>query len=102
MEAYHAGTIRATLYALGVDMDSIYSTARKISDARDSLDGKSDLDQGIGDKSEANIVPTDDNGLAFSRTAAQVLNIAYLNPDKVNSGGFFPDGVNGSINTSGG
>ncbi|MDQ6752150.1 MAG: ferritin-like domain-containing protein, partial [Actinomycetota bacterium] len=48
-----------------------------------------------------NIVPTDENGLAFSRTAAHVLNIAYLSPEKVHSGGFFPDGVNGSINTSG-
>ncbi|MDQ6752533.1 MAG: ferritin-like domain-containing protein, partial [Actinomycetota bacterium] len=49
-----------------------------------------------------NIVPTDENGLAFSRTAAHVLNIAYLSPEKVHSGGFFPDGVNGTINTSGG
>jgi len=29
-----------------------------------------------------------------------VLNIAYLNPAQVTSGGFFPRGVNGDINTS--
>ncbi|MDQ6754711.1 MAG: ferritin-like domain-containing protein, partial [Actinomycetota bacterium] len=66
VEAYHAGTIRATLYALGVETPSIYTTAQKISDARDSLDGSSDDDQGIGTADKANIVPTDDNGLAFS------------------------------------
>ncbi|WP_426988726.1 hypothetical protein [Pseudarthrobacter sp. Y6] len=41
------------------------------------------------------------DGVGFSGTAAQVLNIAYLNPEQVTSGGFFPAGVNGSINTSG-
>lgn len=101
VEAYHAGIIRATLYALGVQTPSIYTTAQKISDARDSLDGTTDLDQGIGTAAVANLVPTDANGLAFSRTAAQVLNIAYLDPDQVTSGGFFPAGVNGKINTSG-
>ncbi|MHA7303583.1 ferritin-like domain-containing protein [Pseudarthrobacter sp. MDT1-22] len=102
VEAYHAGIIRTTLYALGVQTPSIYTTAQKISDARDSLDGKTDLDQGIGTAAVANLVPTDANGLAFSRTAAQVLNIAYLTPKQVTSGGFFPAGVNGTINTSGG
>jgi hypothetical protein len=101
VEAYHAGIIRTTLYALGVQTPAIYTTVQKISDARDSLDGTTDLDQGIGTAAVANLVPTDANGLAFSRTAAQVLNIAYLNPEQVSSGGFFPAGVNGSINTSG-
>ncbi len=101
VEAYHAATIRSTLYAFGQDVPKVYPTVQKISDARDSLDGSTDLDQGIGTSSTANIVPTDSNGLAFSRSAGQVLNIAYLNPDRVRSGGFFPDGVNGTINTSG-
>jgi hypothetical protein len=101
VEAYHAGIIRTTLYALGVQTPAIYTTVQKISDARDSLDGTTDLDQGIGTASTANLVPTDANGLAFSRTAAQVLNIAYLDSEQVSSGGFFPAGVNGSINTSG-
>lgn len=101
VEAYHAGIIRTTLYALGLDTPSIYPTVQSISDARDSLDGPTDLDQGIGTSAMANLVPTDANGLAFSRTTAQVLNIAYLNPAMVSSGGFFPVGVNGKINTSG-
>jgi len=101
VEAYHAGIIRTTLYALGVQTPSIYTTVQKISDARDSLDGTTDLDQGIGTAAVANLVPTDANGLAFSRSAAQVLNIVYLDSEQVSSGGFFPAGVNGSINTSG-
>jgi hypothetical protein len=73
---------------------------RRISDARDSLDGPADLDQGIKVRGKANIVPTDDNGIAFSRTPGQVLNIVYLNPAAVTEGGFFPEGVNGEVNTS--
>jgi len=95
VEAYHAGIIRTSLFAR--DLGSL---ANKISAARDSLDGPTDLDQGILRDGKANLVPTDRNGIAFSRSAGQVLNIAYLNPDSVREGGFFPDGVNGSINTS--
>ncbi|WP_125610701.1 ferritin-like domain-containing protein [Specibacter cremeus] len=102
VEAYHAATIRSTLYTFGVAVPKlIYPTVQKISDARDSLDGPTDDDQGIGNSTTANIVPADANGIAFSRSAAQVLNIAYLNAEQVRSGGFFPAGVNGTINTSG-
>jgi Ferritin-like domain len=96
VEAYHAGLIRTTLYDKGLQ-----GPARAISNARDSLDGGWDLDRGIGTKKRANIVPADKNGIAFSRGADRVLNIVYLNPHKVTKGGFYPDGVNGSINTSG-
>jgi hypothetical protein len=71
-----------------------------ISDARDSLDGDTDLDQGLLLDGKSNIVPADENAIAFGRTTGQVLNIAYLNPASVTSGGFFPDGVNGDINAS--
>ncbi|TFB65335.1 ferritin-like domain-containing protein [Cryobacterium sp. Hz9] len=101
VEAYHAGVIRSTLYALGIALPSVYATAQKISDLRDAVDGPTDLDQGIGNASKANLVPTDANGLVYSRSAAQVLNITYLNAAPVKSGGFFPAGVNGVINTSG-
>ena len=48
----------------------------------------------------SNIVPTDANALAYSRSAGQVLNIVYLNRMAVDRGGFFPVGVNGNIKTS--
>jgi len=96
VEAYHAANIRTVMFANGLEVE-----AQAISDARDSLDGPEDKDQGITPRNgRSNIVPTDSSGLAFSRTTGEVLNIVYLNPESVTSGGFFPDGVNGEINTS--
>ena len=101
VEAYHAGLIRTVLYSKGLLDPTLRTNAGKISDARDSLDGSTDLDQGIvGDSVTSNIVPLDANGLAFSRTAGQVLNIVYLNNTAVVGGGFFPNGVNGNIRLS--
>ncbi|WP_419808945.1 ferritin-like domain-containing protein [Sphingomonas sp.] len=117
VEAYHASIVRTVLYAKGIGTPATATTpavvaqpalitnAGKISDARDSLDGTSDLDQGIATDNSAvgarsNIAPLDGNGLAFSRSTGQVLNIVYLNRAAVTLGGFFPQGVNGSIRTS--
>ncbi|MBA8795401.1 hypothetical protein FHX74_003037 [Friedmanniella endophytica] len=95
VEAYHAGAVRGQIDVLGLD-----AAADKISNARDSLDGKSDLDQGPTMKGKVNVTPVDGNGIAYSRTPGQVLNIVYLNPGAVKKGGFFPNGVNGAVNTS--
>ncbi|WP_309225510.1 ferritin-like domain-containing protein [Quadrisphaera sp. INWT6] len=92
VEAYHAGAVRTVIYTEGLS-----DAANKISDARDSLDGKTDLDQGVsqGKSGRINITPVDGNAIAFSRTPQQVHNIAYLNPAQgVRSGGFFPAGTN--------
>jgi len=105
-EAYHAGLIRSVLYRKGVDPTqilynpAILANAQKISDARDSLDGGTELDEGIGTTGTANIVPTDANGVTYSRTSGQVLNIVFLNKAAVTAGGFFPNGINGNIRTS--
>ena len=95
VEAYHAGIVRTSLYGKG-----LYKQAQKISDARDSLDGASDDDRGIGKKKNGNLVPADNNSVVYSRTPANVLNIAYLNPKQVTKGGFFPAGVNGTFRES--
>ncbi|MGN6376549.1 MAG: ferritin-like domain-containing protein [Sphingomonas sp.] len=107
VEAYHAATVRAALYRKGVSTASFRTFADDISDARDKLDGTTEDDQGIspttpsdGSGTAANITPTDQNGAVYSRSTAQVLNIAYLNSGKVTKGGFFPNGVNGSLNAS--
>ncbi len=99
VEAYHAGLIRTTLYGMGIPAQN---DANAISKARGSLDGVGSDDQGISVGGTSNIVPSDDNGLAFGRTPGHVLNIVYLNPGTVTSGGFFPNGVNGTLNQSGG
>ncbi len=105
VEAYHASIVRTVLYAKGVATPALRTAADAISNARDSLDGSTDLDQGIspittGAGVTSNIVPLDNNGIAYSRTTGQVLNIVYLNKAAVTMGGFFPAGVNGSIRTS--
>lgn len=103
VEAYHAGLVRTVLYSKGMATPSLRMATESISTARDSVDGASDDDQGLltpGDATTSNIVPTDPNGLAFSRTTGQVLNIVYLNKAAVIGGGFFPNGINGNIRTS--
>ena len=100
-EAYHAGLVRTVLYRKGIDVPALTDATEAISNARDSLDGASDLDQGVRMRDNAsNIVPTDANAIAYSRTTGQVLNIAYLNRMATDRGGFFPAGVNGSIRLS--
>ncbi len=90
VEAYHAGSIRTLLYAMGKG-----DATAKISALRAAASGAAD-DQGVVMNGVANITPTDQNALAFSRTTAQVLNIVYLGGASGNYG-FFPQGLNGPI-----
>lgn len=104
-EAYHAGLVRTVLFRKGIQAPSLIDATEAISNARDSLDGPTDLDQGVRVRSTpfgdgSNIVPADANALAYSRSATQVLNIAYLTSMSTTGGGFFPNGVNGNIRMS--
>jgi hypothetical protein len=96
VEAYHVANIRTVLYDRG-----LAEAANAISLARTRLDGPGQDDQGVTVRGKANIVPTDANGLVFGRTPGRVLNIVYLTPSVAKSGGFYPRGVNGQLNTSG-
>ena len=95
VESYHAAIVRTSLQAKGMA-----DRAQKISDLRDALDGSTDLDQGLVLDGQSNLVPTDANGLTFSRSTGQVLNIVYGTPKAATSGLFFPAGVNGTFTTS--
>ncbi len=114
-EAYHAGLIRTVLYAKGIDLpnvapptgtvpnSSVIGATTAISGARDSLDGTTtgtngSDDQGVATTSDggSNITLLDPNGVAYSRSVGQVLNIVYLTKSATTKGGFFPNGVNGS------
>ena len=92
VEAYHAGIIRTLVYQGGA---ATQSAAAAISNVRAALGGGAD--QGVVLNGQANLVPTDSNALAFSRTPGQVLSIVYAG-GQANNFGFFPNRVNGAIN----
>jgi hypothetical protein len=79
-EAYHAGNIRLNVVQQGITVPAV-----------DSMD--------VPPTGQA-FFPVDDNALAIKRTTSQVLAIVYANSvPGTKSGGFFPKGVNGNINT---
>jgi len=92
-EAYHASAIRTLIYQEG---EATRDAAQKISDLRDAADGARNIDQGVVLDGSANLVPTNANGLVFSRSIKQVVNIVYLNADG-QPGGFFPNGLNSAF-----
>jgi Ferritin-like domain len=81
-EAEHVGNVRL-MAALS------YVTSQ-------ALDGVDILPPPTG----TNFFSTDANALVKTRNPGQVLFLAYGNQANVKSGGFFPNGVNGTINTS--
>ena len=93
-EGSHSGAIRGILADLGAG-----NATNAISAARATLSGAPD-DVGTSIPGEAyNFVDNDYNGLVFRRTPQQVLAIVYQNATVGTvSGGFFPNGVNGTIN----
>jgi Ferritin-like domain len=81
-EAYHAGNLR-----LFAGVDTIPTFAVDSNDVLPPPSGKQ-------------YFTTDSKGLAIVRTTSQVLAIVYANSTSgANSGGFFPNGVNGTITT---
>ena len=95
VESYHAGEIRTLLYQqrdaktpFGVPVSDV---VQGISDLRGTLGGGKD--EGIvNDDGSANIIPTDENSVAFARTPRQVANIVYF-AEGATKGGFFPNGI---------
>lgn len=97
-ESSHSAIVRTVLYAMSPDATTdINDIVTKISNLRDVLDGAGDLDQPLLDaQGFANLVVLDGNGIAFSRSTRQVLNIVYGAPNAA-KGLFFPNGLNGQI-----
>jgi hypothetical protein len=98
VEASHSAIIRTSLLASSPTATmEVSELVRKISDLRDVLDGAGDLDQPLFDANgNANLVVTDNLGIAFSRTPRQVLNIVF-GAQNVSQGLFFPQGIRGQI-----
>ena len=99
VEAYHAGEVRTLLYSqkdVVVQGLKVSDIVQAISNLRGKVGGGKD--QGIlntPDNGKGNILPTDENSIAFSRSTAEVLPIVYLGGTGM--GGFFPNGLNGAI-----
>ena len=94
VEAYHAGEIRTLITQLG---SSAITVANQISSLRGAAGGGNETSL-----SSTTIVAADSNSIAYDRTTDQVLHIVYLdaNAGVVSKGGFFPDGLNGTIAAS--
>jgi hypothetical protein len=92
VEGYHAGAVRGRLAEIGGD-----AATNAISALRQTLSGVGD--NGLYfENNPANFANVDINGQVFRRTPQQVLSIAY--GGGTTSGLFFPNGVNGPINTA--
>ncbi len=82
VEAAHSANIRLQMALLGVPSMAV-----------DAVDI-------IPPPSGTKYFPVDMNALTQTRTPGQVLYLAYGNKANVTSGGFFPSGANGTLNTS--
>lgn len=120
VEAYHAGLIRTTIFALdqvgstGFPAGSLLPLTQKISTARATFDGTASTtpdDIGVkittvplesnGSFTATTIVDADANYQGWARTPSQVLRVVYATSSTgVSSGGFYPAGMNGTIKTT--
>lgn len=95
VEAYHSGEIRTLLYAqkdVPVYGVTVKDVVNGISALRGAVGGGKD--QGIVVDGKANIVVTDVNAVAYSRTPREVANIVFLDTTGAAlTGGFYPNGL---------
>ena len=118
VEAYHAAYVRSSITAIasasvsGAQPNaSLLATANLISALRGSVGGGNETPLTLAPATIASngnyaastiVAATTSNAVAFARTPNQVLHIVYGTGGTtgVASGGFFPNGLNGSIKTT--
>lgn len=89
IEAYHSGSIRASLGALGLQAQANAISAVRARAGNGKEQGLSTANLPI------NISPADSDSLAFRRTTNEVLSIVYNGT--ATGGGFLPNRMNGTI-----
>lgn len=98
-EAYHAGTIRTLIAGNAANSGdpTFLNAANAVSALRANLGGGNETALSL-----SSIVAADPtNAIGFSRTTDQVLHIVYGKAAAgLSKGGFFPNGLNGSITTT--
>lgn len=109
-EAIHSASIRSYIYGRGATLPRMRDNAEKIAAFQRSLNGGAAF-RGVGPVDRtypggtagvrtARITPAQADGQAAGLSAGQLLNQLYLSAAAVTAGGFFPEGVNGTIRTS--
>jgi hypothetical protein len=101
-----AANLRALIVDLAIERPELLLMADRIVLWQDDVAGLTGVDRRIwpgGDAGApvANLIPVDADGLYPALTPQQVFNILFMSSSTVTSGGFFPEGVNGTIRTSG-
>jgi hypothetical protein len=98
-EAYHAGMVRTLIAQLGAPYLTI---ANQISVLRGTASTSAGTGAAETTLAANAIVACDSNSIAYDRTTDQVLHIVYLDPapGSAGKGGFFPNGLNGTITVS--
>lgn len=107
VEAYHAGVVRNYLYqnanvtveVYGVNVSTIVDNIAALRSSASGLPEDMPNDFGVIVNGTSRLVPTDANGIVYSRTPAQVISIVTLGGAN-GTGGFFPQGLNGNINAT--
>lgn len=109
-KAHHDTFFRIALWRAGLAKSTLYDTEDKMVLARNRLNGGdgtggvANYENGVGNADGSNIVVLDvrnsNSGALLGRSPDLALNIAYASKTAVASGGFFPNGVNGTIKYS--
>lgn len=103
--AYAAGTIRAALYRYGSADPAVMKRVTGFANAIGALSPSTGYGQSvaagtINGQSVANVTPLDRTGSAYTRSATQTLNLAFLTRASTTFGGFFPNGLNANLRVS--
>lgn len=101
--ANHATMVRAMLADLAAADATILPIVDKLAAWRERIDGTSVTDRGLSaitaadGRATTRLAVTDADGLFLGRTPQQALNVLFMTSAEATSGGFFPNGINGSI-----
>lgn len=97
--------VRAMLNDAAQTDPTILPMLDKLASWRDRVDGTSTTDRGVSPVTGANgiqsrLAPTDQDGLLLARTPQQALNVLFFSQASVTQGGFYPNGIAGTIVSS--
>lgn len=104
--ASNATSIRTMLAALAQADPGIWTIVDRLAAWRDQVDGSAVTDRGLSPgmsdgQTTTRMAVTNADGGWIGRTPQQALNVLFMTANAVTQGGFFPNGINGTIVSSG-